>query len=104
MAFCGLLFSPIVLLRQFGFIMVVGVLFDTFIMTPFIVPAVVTLLGPYNWDIKHLCIKEEGEEDLVYEPKYETQKDEEASTAVTEVTASTNPSRVNGVNIKKPNL
>lgn len=72
MAFCGLLFSPIVLLRQFGFIMVVGVLFDTFIMVPLIVPAVVTLLDEYNWD---LCggetLEEEPDDGLFFEVKDE---------------------------------
>jgi len=48
-AFCGLLFSQITSLNQVGFILVVAVLVDTFIIRILLVPSVLSLAGEINW-------------------------------------------------------
>jgi len=48
-AFCGLLFSQITSLNQVGFILVVAVLVDTFVIRILLVPSVLNLAGEVNW-------------------------------------------------------
>merc|ERR1712029_843814 len=48
-AFCGLLLSQITSLNQTGFIMVVAVLVDTFIIRTTLVPAVLSIAKEGNW-------------------------------------------------------
>jgi len=48
-AFCGLLFSDITSLNQVGFILVVAVLVDTFIIRILLVPSVLSLAKEVNW-------------------------------------------------------
>ncbi|KAA6391117.1 MAG: putative mmpl domain protein [Streblomastix strix] len=48
-AFLGLLFSHMVVLIEFGLLLVVTVLLDTFIIRVFFVPAICLLLGKLNW-------------------------------------------------------
>merc|ERR1712154_516450 len=48
-AFCGLLLSQITTLNQTGFIMVVAVLVDTFIIRTSLVPAVLSIAKEVNW-------------------------------------------------------
>ncbi|MBE9914486.1 MMPL family transporter [Paenibacillus donghaensis] len=50
---------PIQVLVQFGIITAVGVLLDTFIVRPFLVPAITTLLGSWAfWPSKHAEVQE----------------------------------------------
>ncbi|GIP28818.1 membrane protein [Paenibacillus sp. J23TS9] len=52
---------PIQVLVQFGIITAVGVLLDTFIVRPFLVPAVTTLLGRFAfWPSKHVEVEEKA--------------------------------------------
>ena len=44
-SFCGLLAPQLVVLNQYGFTLFVGVVIDTFVMRPIVVPAVVAALG-----------------------------------------------------------
>jgi len=48
-AFCGLLFSQMTSLNQTGFILVVAVLVDTFIIRTLLVPAVLAIAKEVNW-------------------------------------------------------
>jgi len=48
-AFCGLLMSKITSLNQTGFIMVIAVLVDTFIIRTSLVPAVLSIAKEVNW-------------------------------------------------------
>jgi RND superfamily putative drug exporter len=48
-AFSSLLLTEITLLRQVGLTVATSILIDTFIVRPVIVPAVMSLLGRYNW-------------------------------------------------------
>ena len=48
-AFCGLLLSKITSLNQTGFIMVIAVLVDTFIIRTSLVPAVLSIAKEVNW-------------------------------------------------------
>jgi len=48
-AFCGLLFSEITSLNQVGFILVVAVLVDTFIIRTLLVPSILSLSKEINW-------------------------------------------------------
>ncbi|KAA6389929.1 MAG: putative mmpl domain protein, partial [Streblomastix strix] len=48
-AFLGLLFSHMVVLIEFGLLLVVTVLLDTFIIRVFFVPALCLLIGRFNW-------------------------------------------------------
>jgi uncharacterized membrane protein YdfJ with MMPL/SSD domain len=48
-AFGGFLFSPIPLLNQLGLFVVFAVLLDTFVIRPLLVPALLAILGPYNF-------------------------------------------------------
>merc|ERR1712087_91615 len=48
-AFCGLLLSAITSLNQTGFIMVIAVLVDTFIIRTSLVPAVLSIAKEINW-------------------------------------------------------
>ena len=51
-SFAGLLFPKILVVEQYGFALFVGVLIDTFVMRPIIVPAILSV-GPrektWNW-------------------------------------------------------
>eukprot|EP01059_Diplonema_ambulator_P020472 TRINITY_DN34283_c0_g1_i1.p1 TRINITY_DN34283_c0_g1~~TRINITY_DN34283_c0_g1_i1.p1 ORF type:complete len:887 (+),score=327.11 TRINITY_DN34283_c0_g1_i1:42-2663(+) len=48
-AFSGLFFSTIEGINQMGFYLVFSVLFDTFVVRSVLVPAIMSLLGEYNW-------------------------------------------------------
>eukprot|EP01079_Euglenida_sp_SAG-EU17-18_P011893 gene11893-2169_t len=48
-AFSGLLFSAIPTMNQMSCYMVFAVLFDTFVVRPILVPAIMSLLGETNW-------------------------------------------------------
>ena len=49
LAFCGLLLQNIVSSNQMGFLFVFGVLIDTFVIRPFLVPSILSLSKKYNW-------------------------------------------------------
>merc|ERR1719229_1165089 len=49
MAFCGLLLQSIVSSNQMGFLFVFGVLIDTFIVRPMLVPPILSLVDKLNW-------------------------------------------------------
>ncbi|KAJ9456507.1 Membrane protein YdfJ [Diplonema papillatum] len=49
MAFSGLFFSDIPTVNQMGFYLVFSVLFDTLVVRSLLVPAVMSLLGKWNW-------------------------------------------------------
>jgi uncharacterized membrane protein YdfJ with MMPL/SSD domain len=44
-SFCGLLIPKTVVLNQYGFTLFIGVAFDTFVIRPVIVPAIIAILG-----------------------------------------------------------
>ncbi len=48
-AFSGLMLSSVLILVQFGFILALGVLIDTFIVRAILVPSIMSLLGKFNW-------------------------------------------------------
>merc|ERR1712032_113324 len=49
-AFSGMLFSSLPLLRQIGFLLVIGTLLDTWVMRPIVVPACIMLGNPeWTW-------------------------------------------------------
>jgi len=48
-AFSSLLLTQIATLRQVGFAIALSILIDTFIVRPVIVPAIMAILGKYNW-------------------------------------------------------
>ena len=48
-AFAGLLLSSTVVVRQVAFVIVVAVLFDTFIVRSLLVPALMSVLGELSW-------------------------------------------------------
>jgi uncharacterized membrane protein YdfJ with MMPL/SSD domain len=53
-SFLGLLIPKTVVLNQYGFTLFIGVVFDTFLMRPIVVPVIVTILAEYkpvqlNW-------------------------------------------------------
>jgi len=48
-SFLRLISIPVVEIAELGCTVVVGVLLDTFIIRPLLVPAVATLLGRWNW-------------------------------------------------------
>lgn len=48
-AFSGMLFSELVQASMFGFMMVVAVIYDTFIARSVVNPAGMSLLGYWNW-------------------------------------------------------
>ncbi|MHA1217534.1 MAG: MMPL family transporter [Candidatus Heimdallarchaeaceae archaeon] len=49
MAFSGLLFSREMVLNQFGFMLCIAVLIDTFIIRIILVPAIMNLASKWNW-------------------------------------------------------
>ncbi len=48
-AFVGLLFSDEPILNQLSFFLVFAVLFDTLVVRSILVPALMALLGKWNW-------------------------------------------------------
>ena len=48
-SFSRLATNPILELAESGFAICAGVLIDTFIVRPLLVPAIATLLGRWNW-------------------------------------------------------
>lgn len=48
-AFSGLLFSSTMMNQQLSLVMVVGIFFDTVFMQSMLVPAIMTVLGEWNW-------------------------------------------------------
>ena len=53
LAFCGLLLENIVSSNQMGFVMTLGVLTDTFVIRPLLVPSILSLGGRLNfWPTK----------------------------------------------------
>ena len=48
-AFSGLLFSRVMVLNQFGFMLCIAVLIDTFIIRTILVPAIMSLASKWNW-------------------------------------------------------
>ena len=48
-AFSGLLFSREMVLNQFGFMLCIAVLIDTFIIRTILVPAIMSLASKWNW-------------------------------------------------------
>merc|ERR1712228_125043 len=49
LAFCGLLLETVPSVDQFGFIFVVGVLVDTFVIRPILVPSILSFADKWNW-------------------------------------------------------
>eukprot|EP00929_Paragymnodinium_shiwhaense_P120763 TRINITY_DN92803_c0_g1_i1.p1 TRINITY_DN92803_c0_g1~~TRINITY_DN92803_c0_g1_i1.p1 ORF type:complete len:956 (-),score=111.98 TRINITY_DN92803_c0_g1_i1:709-3576(-) len=49
LAFSGLMMSPKVMLQQFGFILIVSVLLDAFVVRTILVPALMLSAGQWNW-------------------------------------------------------
>lgn len=49
MAFCGLLLETIVVSNQMGMVFVFGVLVDTFIVRPMLVPSILSFADTWNW-------------------------------------------------------
>ncbi|HEX6555408.1 MAG TPA: MMPL family transporter [Ktedonobacteraceae bacterium] len=52
-SFSRLVSNPIVEVAELGFTVVVGILLDTFIVRPLLVPAIATILGRWNWVWPH---------------------------------------------------
>ena len=48
-AFSGLLLSRVMVLNQFGFMLCIAVLIDTFIIRTILVPAIMSLASKWNW-------------------------------------------------------
>jgi len=48
-AFAGMLFSDLITANTYGFMMCVAILFDTFIARSIVNPALMSLLGYWNW-------------------------------------------------------
>jgi RND superfamily putative drug exporter len=48
-AFAGLMLSSVSVLNEFGFMLCFAVLFDTFIIRTLLVPALLGLMGDFNW-------------------------------------------------------
>ena len=48
-SFSRLVSNPIVEVAELGFTVVVGILLDTFVVRPLLVPAIATILGRWNW-------------------------------------------------------
>eukprot|EP01064_Diplonema_japonicum_P034996 TRINITY_DN7417_c0_g1_i1.p1 TRINITY_DN7417_c0_g1~~TRINITY_DN7417_c0_g1_i1.p1 ORF type:complete len:918 (+),score=137.07 TRINITY_DN7417_c0_g1_i1:84-2756(+) len=66
-AFSGLFFSTIEAINQMGFYLVFSVLFDTFVVRSVLVPALMSLIGKYNWwpgPLFKECRKSNGYESL----------------------------------------
>ncbi|KAF4686816.1 hypothetical protein FOZ60_004786 [Perkinsus olseni] len=70
-AFLGLVLTSSPMLNQAGFLLVVAVLLDTFVVRPFMTPALMAILGRWNWwphktasvlydDSRHLLDSERG--------------------------------------------
>ena len=49
LAFISLTLSSLYILKEIGFAIAIAVLMDAFIVRPFLVPAIIVLLGRYNW-------------------------------------------------------
>lgn len=57
-AFLGLVLTSSPMLNQAGFLLVVAVLLDTFVVRPFMTPALMAILGRWNWwphKVTHVC-------------------------------------------------
>ena len=64
-AFSGLLMSSVGVLNQTSFFMVFAVLLDTFVIRMIMVPAIMGILGEYNWyPYGFLCHKKEDGQDF----------------------------------------
>jgi uncharacterized membrane protein YdfJ with MMPL/SSD domain len=48
-SFSRLLSNPVLEVSELGFALVAGILIDTFVVRPLLVPAIAALLGPWNW-------------------------------------------------------
>ncbi len=48
-AFSGMMFSSVMILNEFGFILALAVLIDTFIIRTILVPAIMSLASKWNW-------------------------------------------------------
>src|SRR5262245_26291068 len=48
-SFSRLVTFPVVEVAELGFTVVIGVLIDTFVVRPLLVPAIATILGRWNW-------------------------------------------------------
>lgn len=48
-AFSGMIFSSVMILNEFGFILALAVLVDTFIIRTILVPAIMSLASKWNW-------------------------------------------------------
>lgn len=49
LAFTGLLFSDKLVFQQFGLLLIVSVLFDTFVVRTVLVPALMLIAEDFNW-------------------------------------------------------
>ena len=63
-AFSGLLLSKEMVLNQFGFMLCIAVLIDTFIIRTILVPAIMALAEKWNWWPKKVPEPIKSEEDI----------------------------------------
>ena len=63
-AFGGMLFSTTMILNEFGFILTLAVLVDTFIIRTILVPAIMSLASKWNWWPRKLKEPTKGLEDI----------------------------------------
>jgi RND superfamily putative drug exporter len=60
-SFSRLASNAVVEVAELGFTVVVGILLDTFVVRPLLVPAIVTLLGRWNWVWPHSILFKSGD-------------------------------------------
>jgi uncharacterized membrane protein YdfJ with MMPL/SSD domain len=48
-SFSGMIFSNVMILNEFGFILTIAVILDTFIIRTILVPAIMSIADKWNW-------------------------------------------------------
>jgi len=79
-AFSGLMFSGLMLMNQFGVLLFIGVLFDTFVVTTTLNPSLIYLLGRFSYWPREFPEKYDDPEkyDEESEPGHDKQKKQES--------------------------